>query len=113
MTEQEWSVCGEPYAMLRFLEHKASHRKMRLFACACCRRIWDLLEETCRTAIQTAEQFADDAATTQELQGTADAVVHVFDQWYGKSRLSTVELYGGVMLLWAFPLMSRRDDRRW
>jgi hypothetical protein len=35
MTEQEWLECTDPGRMLEFLRDKASHRKLRLFACAC------------------------------------------------------------------------------
>jgi hypothetical protein len=45
MTESEWEVCPEPRPMLEFLREKASERKLRLFACACCRRVWNLLSD--------------------------------------------------------------------
>jgi len=37
MTEAEWLGCDDPLPMLEHLAPWASHRKLRLFACQCCR----------------------------------------------------------------------------
>jgi hypothetical protein len=64
MTEQEWLQCTDPQKMLEFLRGKASDRKLRLFACACARRVWHLMEDKgSRTAVQIAEGFADGCDT--------------------------------------------------
>jgi hypothetical protein len=78
MTEAEWLACTEPGRMLMFLCSEAagwngrvlrwlgwgsclpSDRKLRLFACACCHRIWHrLADDRSRMAVEVAEKFAD------------------------------------------------------
>jgi hypothetical protein len=60
MTETEWQECISPELMLEYLSERASPRKRRLFACACVRRIWPLLDhERLRQAVKVAERFAD------------------------------------------------------
>lgn len=60
MTESEWLTCADPVAMLASTAGKLSARKVRLFACACCRHFMPLSTgEQYEQAIETAEQFAD------------------------------------------------------
>jgi hypothetical protein len=59
VTEAEWLAATDPQAMLPFVRGKVGDRKLRLFACACCRAIWQHLFEDSRPAIEVAERFAD------------------------------------------------------
>jgi hypothetical protein len=68
MTAAEWDACDDPTLMLRFLDDKASGRKVRLAACACVRRMWRLLADArLRCAVEVTERFADGEATPEEL----------------------------------------------
>lgn len=101
MTEAEWLTCTDPQQMLRFLngtgpydtaERKLrrklrlrpvddcrTRRKLRLFCCACCRRVWHLLtDQRSRRAVELAERCADGGATLEELDeaSTGASAVH-------------------------------------
>src|SRR5262249_18071865 len=59
MTETEWHTSTDPCSMLRFLGTTATMRKLRLLACAYCRRLWARLTLRERRMVTIAEQFAD------------------------------------------------------
>jgi hypothetical protein len=59
MTEAEWLACTDPKPMLKFLRGRASERKLRLFAVACCRRIQHVYSDEGRGALERTEELAD------------------------------------------------------
>jgi hypothetical protein len=98
MTEQEWLAstnwelihCPNPPFLLhlmleclrdelRVVKTKHGRRKLRLFACACCRRYWPRLSKTSRSAIELAERLADGKATRQERWEFQRRIARQFD----------------------------------
>jgi hypothetical protein len=83
MTEAEWISCADPRLMLGFLRGRAGDRKLRLFAVACCRRIWDLLpDERCRSALEIAERFADGLTSLETLREAHWGAILSYDSYY-------------------------------
>jgi hypothetical protein len=79
MTEAEWTTAPDPQAMLSFLSEsgKLSDRKARLYAAACCRRVWPLLtDERSRTVIEVAERYADGVESVEEFDLAARDAWH-------------------------------------
>src|SRR4051794_31166303 len=71
MTDEQWLCSTEPILMLEFLREgrvAAEDRKLRLFAAACCRRVWHLLDAGGRAAVEASERFADGLADEAELR---------------------------------------------
>jgi hypothetical protein len=77
MTEAEWLVCDRPGAMLRGRNQAISERKLRLFACACCRRIWHLVppEPVWSATLELAERFADGLVEMDMVTATRTAAL--------------------------------------
>jgi hypothetical protein len=66
--EASWLAGTDPGPMLEFVAGRAGARKLRLFAAACCRRVWHLLaDERARKAVEAAERHAEDRITTGTL----------------------------------------------
>jgi hypothetical protein len=79
MTEAEWNQSGDLEKMLRLplLKDKISYRKLRLFACACCRRMWHLLtDDLSRNVVEVAEKYADGLAAQEDLESAREMAQH-------------------------------------
>lgn len=84
MKESEWLTSTDPAAMLAILAGedgrgnsvtppRVSDRKLRLFACACCRAVWDrITDERSRYAVEIAELMADGHTAKVEEQAAFD-----------------------------------------
>jgi hypothetical protein len=68
MTEAEWLDSVDPLAMLDFLEGRIGQRRLRLFACACCRRVSAFfLDKRSLRLIEVSERYADGLSTARKL----------------------------------------------
>jgi hypothetical protein len=68
MTEADWLTSTDPTPMLEFLRGKATERKLRLFACACCRHAAHLFPgKLDQAALTVAEAYANGALASEEV----------------------------------------------
>src|SRR4051812_38909529 len=79
MTEQKWRTCHLQHPMNQYLKGRVSQRKLRLFAVACCRRVWSHLKDVrSRSAVELAERFADNHVKKQQSQQAKPDAVAAF-----------------------------------
>jgi hypothetical protein len=87
MKELNWCLCNDPAEIIASLGRGAGNRELRLYACACCRLIWDLIPAPgARRAVEVSEQFADGAARASALRAGAIGarLERSSAQWLGK-----------------------------
>jgi hypothetical protein len=68
VTEADWHAGAEPDAMILSLPANRFQRELRLFAVGCVRRVWNLLPDPCRAAVEVSERFANGMASEEELR---------------------------------------------
>jgi hypothetical protein len=74
MTDIELLESNDVNMVFQYAMKFASERQLRLFACACCRRVWHLLiDERSRKAVETAELYANGEVGDEVLQTVNNA----------------------------------------
>ena len=95
MTKAEWNACSDPIVMIELLRGnptteenlmwrnsdwqfqepvKGKDRRFRLFACACCRRIWNDIPQQCnRDVVIAVEDFLEERNSGLALQAAISA----------------------------------------
>jgi hypothetical protein len=78
MTESRWLASKSVNVLRKWWMKQPNRnlRKERLFACACCRRLWcQLPDERSRAAVEAAEQYADRLILKKELAAARQAAL--------------------------------------
>jgi hypothetical protein len=75
MTQEEWNDCADPVPMLGLLRNRASDHRLRLFICACCRRVWSSLPPGEQRMYEAVEAFAGGGASLAAVAGAYDDAV--------------------------------------
>ncbi len=83
MTEEEWLACPLIWEVLGHLGGALTKRKMRLLACACCRRLGNHLSQPALDILTLAERYADREVKKGELP-TGRAGYGV-EEWVGSA----------------------------
>jgi hypothetical protein len=77
MTEAEWLAHMYAPNLPTLLTKPENVRRIRLFACASCRRLWHILPERGQQALLIAEQHADGKASHEDLAAAKDEAFRV------------------------------------
>jgi hypothetical protein len=67
MNATEWFRAIDPEPMLKAVQVKQHRRAVRLFSCACCRRLSSFLPPESLASVEVAERFADGLSSRAEL----------------------------------------------
>jgi hypothetical protein len=101
MTESEWLTSEDPTPMLECLRGKVSDRKLRLFACACVRRVWRFLDlAVSRRAVEVTEQFADGEVSASDREDATEAAYGPVDPNAGPEQTGKVQC-AALAAFWA------------
>ena len=92
MTEAEWFACENPQLMLRHIETATSDRKMRLFECACARRVWHRVnDERLDRVLLGMENFADGFISAHELEPLHNLAWEIEEDDHAPSHLQLLD----------------------
>ena len=110
MTEGEWQTCDDPDPMVRALPVEHCQRELRLFATACVRRVWHLLSDTCRTAVEASEEFAVGRCSVEALASACSAASEAAQENWPGGRSPDARGYAASAAVDAASVWPRTAD---
>ncbi len=113
VTEAEWRDSDDVEGMIDWLRTndptstEMIGRKLRLFNCGCCRRIWSLFpNEQSRRAIEVAEGYADDAVSGEALATARQAAKDIANATSGSYSAEGYAAWAAVYASYETPFTS-------
>jgi hypothetical protein len=107
MTGADWLTCDDSGPMLEHLRGETSTRKLRLFAVACCRHIWHLLEEQrSRDAVEVVERIADGLCGEDELRSASEQAGEAAEAAHWENRAGTIQTAAEAAAMASTEVMS-------
>lgn len=69
-SEEEWLTARNPSRLFRWMDEQGmkDRRREQLFACACCHRVWNLLDESERDFVDRAQLLAEQRLKEEDLR---------------------------------------------
>jgi hypothetical protein len=110
VTEGEWLAATDSQALLDFLRPSGGpgERRLRLFAAACCRRVWHLLaDELGRKAVEMVERRADGLAGAEDRAAVDDLRLAVLRVPHDAAGVALV--CAGVAAILSNPAQAAKD----
>lgn len=95
MTATDWRACRDPGPMVRALPVDQFQRAFRLFALACARRVWNLLPDAARAAIEGQERFLAGYASAADAEALYVAADREAQAYYSGGRAPDARAYAG------------------
>jgi hypothetical protein len=97
LTQADWLATDNPFPLLRHIRATTSHRKLRLFACACCQPLVGAMNHSGgETKLTAAEQYADGLISEEQFLAAFRRT-----QSSGRGRLQGVIWFAFNALGWA------------
>ena len=94
MTEAEWMRAAHPWEIVEFVRDPTRDRKLRLLACAACRRVWNpFVPSFVVRTVCVAEGFADGSVAANDLSGVNERAVQVASDAAGDDARSGYGVY--------------------
>jgi hypothetical protein len=108
VTGLEWATCLDPEPMIMAIPVQQHQRELRQFTLLCARRIWHLLPNASREAVEALERFTEGQATDTEVEAVVAAAYREAQAHWSGGRSPDARAYAesAVGVHWSRPVTA-------